>query len=208
MTDRDIQQTKRCSSCGASYLLDFYRRRQKANGSRLLMSESDLYRDRCIGCETSRKRSELMHRRLRRKAVEARRRHGAKFKELGKIKNEDDLEETFGWSIDRMIEDIKRIIIDGCPYCWQPVDIVERGLRVITIDIVNTDHGPHYSTNIRWCCEKCNSEKQNLSPAVWGARRSMWELWYRNQKRSENDPEAFGFFASLKKEDPNLTLWD
>lgn len=207
MADTDIQQTKRCASCGGDYLLDFFRRRTKIKKIRIQTSETQLYHDRCIGCEASKERKELMHRRLRRKAMEARRRHGVRLKELGRIKNQGDLEEIYGWSIERMIDDIKRVITGGCPYCLQSVDIAGQGLRVVTIDILNTDLGPHYSTNVRWCCDKCNSEKQRLSPAVWGARRSMWELWHRHQKRLEDNPEAFGFLSFASKEDPSPGLW-
>jgi hypothetical protein len=130
---------------------------------------------------------------LRRKAIAARRRHGAKLKELGIIKDEGDLEEVYGWSLHRMVDDIKRTQEKGCPYCLQPLSTAEHGLGIITLDILNADYAPHYSTNVVWCCARCNSEKQRTSPDVWGARQSMWNLWRLNQIRLGVNPETFGF---------------
>jgi hypothetical protein len=208
MESVNVPVVKRCATCGGDYLVDFFRRRNGAYRSQSLTAERQFYHDRCIGCEASRKSKELMTRRLRKKAMATRRRHGARLKELGKVENYDDLEEVYGWSIERMIDDIKRIITDGCPYCLQLADIGAQGLGIITIDIVDTDQGPHYSTNVRWCCARCNSEKQRLSPAVWGARRSMWDLWHRNQKRLEASPEAFGFLSFPRKANSSPTLWE
>jgi hypothetical protein len=205
MTGRGVPQTKRCTSCGGDYLLEFFRYGTNANGSHSLKPDTQRYRDRCIGCEAMRKRGELVDRRLRKKARATRRRHGAKLKELGMIKNEDDLEKVYGWSLDRMVDDIERIRERGCPYCLQSV---ERGLSMITLDILNTDQAPHYSTNVVWCCARCNSEKQRTPPDVWGARQSMWNLWRLNQIRLGTNPEEFGFLPFKdNKAGPPPTLW-
>jgi hypothetical protein len=164
------------------------------------------YRNQCIGCESTKKRTELLDRRLRRKAVEARRRHGKRLEELGVIRKRDDLEEIYGWSLEKMVEDIKLIMRDGCSYCSYPV-ITESGYGGITLDILNPDHGPHYVTNVRWCCSRCNSEKQRISPEVWGARRDMWAQWCRNISRRESDPLAFGFLPLDQPEERTLPLW-
>jgi hypothetical protein len=165
------------------------------------------YRDRCIGCEAIKKREELINPRLRRKAITARRRHGAKLKGLAIIKEEGDLEEVYGWSLSRMVDDIERVLEKGCPYCLQPIDIAEHGLGMITVDILNADQAPHYSTNVIWCCARCNSEKQRTSPELWGARQSMWNLWRLNQTRLGSDPEAFGFLSFEDRADPPPMLW-
>jgi hypothetical protein len=127
-----------------------------------------------------------------------------KLKELGSIKEAEDLETLYGWSLDRMMDGIRQVITEGCPYCLQPVDVVGQGLGVVTIDILNVNQEPHYSTNVRWCCAACNSEKQRLSPDVWGTKLSMWNLWRRNQARLEDNPEEFGF---LPFSNPPPTLW-
>lgn len=205
MTDGSMRQTMRCTTCGGDYLLEFFRHGTSANGSHNLKPETQGHRDRCIGCEAIRKRGEPIDQRLRRKAVATRRRHGTKLKELGVIKNEGDLEEVYGWSLDRMIDDIERVKEKGCPYCLQPV---EQGLGIITLDILNANQAPHYSTNILWCCARCNSEKQRTSPDVWGARQSMWNLWRLNQIRLGANPEAFGFLPfNDNKADPPPMLW-
>jgi hypothetical protein len=147
----------------------------------------------CIGCDAVRKRSELIDDRLRRKATATRRRHGAKLKALGLLSDEDDLEQLYGWSTERMVQDIKRVRETGCPYCLQPVDTTEHGMRLITLDLINEDKPPHYLTNVVWCCARCNSEKQQISTETWGARQSMWNLWRLNQIRLGVDPESFEF---------------
>src|SRR5215475_2525729 len=160
MTDGGVPGTKRCTSCGASYLSTFFRLEAC-----------------CIGCEAIRKRSELIDDRLRRKALETRRRYGAKLKGLGLVGDEGDLEQLYGWSTDRMAQDIQRVRETGCPYCLQPVNAAEQGLGMITLDIINADKPPHYSTNVLWCCARCNAEKQRVSIETWEARQSMWNLW-------------------------------
>jgi hypothetical protein len=197
MTDSSPQQTKRCVSCGGKYLLEFFRlsnteENRSANAARS-------HRDRCIGCETLSKREEQAHERLRRKAKDAMSRHAATLKERGVIEDQDDLQELYGWSLDRMIYDINRMLEEGCSYCLQKIDRTEQGLHVVTLDIFDPQKPPHYSTNVRWCCASCNSEKQRTSPDVWGARLSMWGRWRRHQIRVEADPEAYGFLALNKK---------
>jgi hypothetical protein len=193
MPDGRVLPSKRCMTCGGEYLLDFFRLNAGPNGSSSPNPRTERYRDRCIGCDAIRKRTEPLERRLRRKAIAARRRHGARFKELGVIKDELDLEEVYGWSVKEMMSDISRLIDKGCPYCLQPVDTSESDFGVITIDVVNVDQAPHYSTNVRWCCSRCNSEKQRTPADVWAARQSMWKRWRQTQIRCGVDPEEFGF---------------
>ena len=207
MANDAVQGTKLCTDCGGYYLLAFFRLSRYPYRPPDVKPGPQHYRDRCIGCDAIRKREETMNQRLRRKALGTRRRHGAKLKQLGMIKKEGDLEEIYGWSLDQMINDIEHIREKGCPYCLQPVDIIEQGLGAITLDILNANLQPHYSTNVVWCCAGCNSEKQRTSPEVWGARQSMLRLWRRNQVQSGIDPEAFGRLA-LKDDDVEPpTLW-
>lgn len=208
MADDSVPRTKRCESCGGEYLLAFFRRSRNSNRSRTLTRTTRLYRDRCIGCETKSKSEDKRNRHLRSKAKGARRRHAAKLKELGTIRSEDDLEELYGWSLERMVDNINHVIKEGCPYCLQLLNVAEEGLGIITLDILNPTDEPHYSTNVRWCCARCNSVKQRISPAVWGARLSMWSLWHRNQIRITANPEAFGFLALTNNESgQSPTLW-
>jgi hypothetical protein len=191
MEDGGVPRTKRCASCGGSYLSDFFRLEAC-----------------CIGCEAIRKRSELIDHRLRRKAIETRRRQGAKLKGLGLLSNEDDLEQLYGWSIERMAQDIHRVRETGCPYCLQPVNTAEHGLGIITLDIINADKPPHYSTNVLWCCARCNAEKQRVSNDTWGARQSMWNLWRLNQIRLGIDPDSFGLVLLNERHiGSQLALW-
>ncbi|HKD87785.1 MAG TPA: hypothetical protein VKB62_04585 [Streptosporangiaceae bacterium] len=191
MASRSEQRTKRCASCGGSYLLEFFR----LDGSAGLPSKPDarLYRARCIGCEAIRKRSELINQRFRRKAVATRRRHAARLKDLGVLGHEDDLEKLYGWSTDRMVQDIQRVREYGCPYCLQPVNTAEHGMGIITLAILDDEQPPYYSGNVLWCCTRCNSEKQRISAETWEARQSMWNLWRLNQIRLGIDPESLEF---------------
>jgi hypothetical protein len=126
-------------------------------------------------------------------------RHAARLIERGVIEDQDELEELYGWSLDQMIEDINRMLGEGCPYCLQKINRTEQGLQMVTLDIFDPQKPPHYSTNVRWCCASCNSEKQRIAPDVWGARLSMWGRWRRHQVRVKDDPEAYGFLALHKK---------
>jgi len=195
---------KRCVSCGGEYLISFFRGTppDRRDSSR----DGHLYRDRCMGCDAAIKRSEILDRRLRRKAMEARRRHGVRLAGLGVVKSRDDLDEFYGWSLDRMVSDIKRVLDDGCSYCTLPVSS-EQGFGGITLDILDPEHPPHYVTNVRWCCSRCNSEKQRVSPEVWGARRAMWDQWRRNRVRRAADPLAFGFLPLDQQDNSTLPLW-
>lgn len=171
-------------------------------------SSSPAHSDRCMGCDADRKREVAFLRLLRRKASSTRQRHALALNQKGIIADVDDLQEIYGWALDVMINDIRRMIENGCPYCLQKVDVAKQGLGVVTLDILNADYAPHYSTNVRWCCTRCNSEKQRLSPAVWGARRSMWELWRRHQIRVESHPEEYGFLTLSDKDVTFPALWE
>lgn len=208
MTDSSSPRTRRCTGCGGEYLFAFFRHKNNTGGSRTLKWTAHPYRDRCIGCETETKSEELKNQRLRRKAIGTRRRHAAKLKRLGRIRGEGDLEELYGWSLVQMINDINHVIEKGCPCCLQLVNVAEEGLGIVTLDILNPDDEPHYSTNVRWCCARCNSVKQRISPAVWGARLSMWKLWRQNQIRLAENPEALGFLALTNNESGEAAkLW-
>jgi hypothetical protein len=187
----------------------FFRRRSRnIDIHRTLLRPVQPYRDRCIGCEIKSKSEDKKNQHLRKKAKGTRRRHAVKLRELGAIRSEGDLEELYGWSLERMVEDINHVIKEGCPYCLQLLNVTEEGLGIITLDILNPTDEAHYSTNVRWCCARCNSVKQRIPPRVWGARLSMWSLWHRNQIRIAADPEAFGFLAlTNSKSDQPPTLW-
>jgi hypothetical protein len=197
---------KRCRTCGGEYLLTFYRLRPD-HKTGLSSVTAQRYYDRCIGCETAIKQRRRINKSLRRKATAARRRHGLKLEEQGIIKHWDDLEEIYGWSIDRMVDDIQRVISGGCPYCMLPLNELGQDLAAVTLDIRDPTQDPHYSANVEWCCARCNSEKQRTSLSAWGAKRSMWERWHRHQVLLEADPEKYGFLALDKEEKSFPTLW-
>jgi hypothetical protein len=207
MTDKDSPQGKRCASCGGTYYLAFFARSHNTKETHSAKPEAQQHRNRCIGCEARTKRKSSIDRNLRMKAIATRRRHGLRLKDRGMIKRPDDLEEVYGWSLDRMINDIRRIIADGCPYCQMLVNVTELGLGNVSLDIINPDKRPHYSTNVNWCCIRCNSEKQQISSDVWGERLSMWDLWRRNQERLKVNPESFGFLSYNDEAEQTLPLW-
>jgi hypothetical protein len=199
-------QLKHCMTCGGEYLFAFYRLKP-AHKPGLLSATAQQYYDRCIGCETTIKHSRRVNQTFRKKAGAARRRHGLKLVEQGVIKHWDDLETLYGWSIDRMVDDIQRVIVNGCPYCLLSLNELGQDLAAITLDIRDPTQDPHYSANVEWCCAKCNSEKQRTSLSAWGAKRSMWERWCRHQALLEADPEKYGFLALDKEASSSPTLW-
>ena len=195
MADGDVQR-KRCVSCGGYYFPEFFRPANAKESS----SANDAYShyDRCIGCETLTKRKVKLDQRIRKKAKGTMSRHGTDLKKRGVIKDRGDLEELYGWSLDEMVKDIKHVLKGGCSYCKQKIDMTERGLGAVTLDICDPRKSPHYSFNVKWCCARCNSEKRATPLDVWGVRLSMWDLWRRHRGRVEDDPEAYGFLAYEK----------
>jgi hypothetical protein len=204
MTDGSTQRTKRCVACGGEYLLEFFRSTNMRKSHWKATTPS--HRDRCIGCETRSRREEQSDQRFERKAKASMSRHSVKLKAQGAIKAVSDLEEMYGWSLAKMIKDIKRVLEEGCAYCLQEFPS-EQGLGSVTLDIRNPRKPPHYSTNVQWCCARCNTEKQRTPPDVWGARLSMWERWRRHQDRVKDDPEAYGFLAWNTKEEQTRMFW-
>jgi hypothetical protein len=208
MTNGTGPQLERCKTCGGEYLLAFFRLRARSTESPTAVRGVPLLSDRCIGCETRIGGSRRISERLRRKAWSTRCRHGTRLEELKVIRCSDDLESLYGWSLERMMSDVVRVIEEGCPYCLLPFDKpIESDLGSITLDIRDPRQAPHYSTNVTWCCIRCNSEKQHSSLTIWGEKRSMWDRWHRQQALVDADPEKYGFLALEKEDEIAPKLW-
>jgi hypothetical protein len=194
-SDDRVSKSQRCYECGGEYLLIFFRFDRRP--TRLTQA-----RARCIGCELSARTRKAQANRIRKKAGNARTRHAHTYRERqipgrfvlpSYVRTSEDFYREYDWDTDQMAHDIEHASQNGCPYCWQLFSTMEGGLKNITLDIVDPRLPPYYRTNVRWCCNTCNREKQRTPPDLWGAKLSMWKLWRENQQKLMTDPEALGF---------------
>jgi len=84
-----------------------------------------------------------------------------------------ELIKKFGWDIKRIVHDINRAYENSCPYCYQLYKQMGNGLRDITLDIVNPNKPPYYSTNTKLCCSTCNSIKGQRGVDTFGLHLVM-----------------------------------
>jgi hypothetical protein len=141
----------------------------------------DYLRRVCRGCSQTNRDTKKRADRSVEKARLTYARHALQFIRSGIIKTKADLGRLFGWDVQQMAHDIKHDFGNGCPYCHRKFASMGHGLRDITLDIVNPGLQSYYTTNVRWVCNTCNTEKQRLSPDNWGALRQSWERWKRDQ---------------------------
>ena len=118
---------KLCTDCGGYYLLAFFRLSRYPYRPPGMKPGLQHYRDRCICCDALRQVGETMDQHLRRKALGARRRYGAKLKQLGMIKKESDLEDIYDWSLEQMVVDIVHVAL-GVQAEWQRRSYLARSL--------------------------------------------------------------------------------
>ena len=76
--------------------------------------------------------------------------------------------EEFGWDIKQMARNITHHFENSCPYCNQPYKNMTYGLRDLTLDIINPNEPPYYTTNVKFCCSTCNSVKGQLDAEAFG----------------------------------------
>lgn len=173
-------QQRQCKRCGGAYPLVFFRISQRDYALRAKRKNTI-----CIGCEQTERDEKKRYNRPRKKARDAYRRHAKKFVERDIIKSQDELAQYYGWDIDQMTHDIEHASTNGCPYCHQPFSDMAYGLSDLTLDIVDPEKPPYYTTNVRWVCATCNMEKQRTPPSQWGAKLVSWQRW--REIRQKND---------------------
>lgn len=192
----DVQ--KQCADCGESYPEQVFFRRAHAA---LNASSARRYHPICIGCEqTARDEMKRQEGRWNLKARDTLRRHTKKFIRLGIATNMAEFVEQFGWNVERIARDFQRAYESRCGYCDRPFGDMGHGLSDITLDIVNPDEPPFYTTNTRLVCQTCNRQKGCTPPHLWAQKLLCWAKWKVRQAQLRTTPwmnlPLFGKFFS------------
>ena len=181
----------RCNCCGGVYPEVFFQIHRVGVYTRQR-------RIICRGClQTQRDKKKWTNRPLE-KARLTFRHHARKFIERGIIQHRDELTSVFGWDLKQMAHDIEHASKNGCPYCHQLFLDMEHGLAAITLDIVRPEELPYYTTNVRWVCRTCNTEKQRTPAEQWGATCQAWKGWRELQSRLQRDQYAGTMFEGVR----------
>jgi hypothetical protein len=166
--------TKRCDRCGGEYDVRFFRRAHApyeygASGTHPV----------CMGCEQTQRdsRKQQSNGRWAVKIRDTIRRHAARLN-----LTVTQLQQEFGWTVDRMMHEAQHAYANGCSYCGASFAAMGHGLHDLTLDIVNPQDPPYYITNTRWVCQTCNRQKSKTSAKDWSAKRAAWDVWRRLPK--------------------------
>lgn len=170
--------TKRCTCCGGEYSASFFGRNHHARYPYLASGSRAI----CKGCEQAARdaRKKTVTGRWREKISSTIRRHATR---LGY--SAQALRDTYGWTIDRMSRDAEHAYRGSCLYCGALFETMVHGPTDLTLDIVNREEPPYYTTNTRWVCVTCNRQKSRTPAAVWGALRAAWDAWKKRPKAPE-----------------------
>jgi len=173
------QPLKQCTQCEGWYDPRVFFRRH--HGTNALVPQGT--RAICIGCEQDARDSDKSQDRWPTKIRDTIRRHADRLKvQVG------ELEERYGWNFERLLHEARHAYANGCSYCGKPYLEMGHGLNDLTLDIFNRTEAPHYSTNVRWCCQTCNREKAKTPPAIWAAKLAAWAQWERNKRERLDRP--------------------
>ena len=165
-------RTKHCIQCGGEWDLEIAFRRDASKLRRSAGILAEQYRARCIGCELTDRNDPTPDERARRKAKNTITHHAEKY-EMKPI----DFAKRYGWNVERMVYDVLHGLENTCCYCWDRYERMGHGLDDITLDVVDRDREPYYSTNVKWCCRTCNSEKATMTPEQWARRCDFWRQY-------------------------------
>lgn len=172
---------KTCKRCGQTYSDVFF------------CLESYGFRQRkavCIGCQLDERTTKKRTNRPREKARRTLRHHAEKYILLGEASSKNDFAKRYGWDLDQMAHDIKHAAGNGCPYCHEMFSEMGNGLSDITLDILNPELAPYYTTNTRWACATCNQAKRRLSPETWGEFLQQMKMWTNWNDKAQTNPYA------------------
>lgn len=135
------------------------------------------------------------------KASRSIRRHGDKFVKLGYASSLEEFINKYGWFAERVAHDMKHAHSNGCPYCEKPFAQMLHGLQDLTLDIIDPEKEPYYTTNVKVVCHTCNMAKQRTPPDKWAQYLLYHKDWERRQARIRTDPLLGTLFeGSLIKE--------
>lgn len=175
---------KTCKKCGGTYPEIFFRKREWT------LRVKSIRRAVCVGCEQTEKDERKRRNRPLAKARSTFYRHAARFIKDGLAESRQEFADRFGWGVHQMAHDIEHSHANSCPYCHRPFSEMPGDLSAITLDIVDPEKKPYYTTNVRWICSTCNKEKQRTPPEHWGARLAAWNIWRKQQQKLSVDPFA------------------
>lgn len=168
---------KTCTRCGGSYREDvFFRHDSNANRHTRVT-----VRAICIGCEQKARDAEKQRNRFPAKARAAISSHARKFVKKGILQVAEELTTVFGWDPKALAHDFEFAYNNGCAYCRRKYSTMGHGLSDLTIDILDPDALPYYSTNTKLCCSTCNKEKGQTPPHLWAAKLIEWAKWEARQ---------------------------
>lgn len=157
--------SKTCIACGGTWPIAFFY--SHGNGKK---------RARCIGCN---RKTDSQTYLLTRKAHNSIVRH-AKNRGISKT----EFTNQFGWTTQRMAEDLHLAGAGKCPYCLEHA----ADFKSLTFDVIDPIKPPHYSANVRICCDKCNVAKKNMSPEAWAERLDTWIKYREWIDKIKNNP--------------------
>jgi hypothetical protein len=165
-----VAEERRCSRCYTFYPAFLVEDAFRSN--RGLNALSPSARSICRPCEQT-KRVEA--KRGNRWSAKARSLIGRHANSLGVTK--ERLINEYGWDA-RQIEDDARYQYENvCGYCRHPYKDMAHGPSDLTLDVIDRDRLPYYSTNTLWCCATCNRAKGISTPESFERRRLVYKLW-------------------------------
>lgn len=164
-----------CRRCNGIYSDEFF-----ISHSRSRAAARERYKDKiCIGCQQHERDTQKRASRPREKARRTIRTHAEKYILSGTVKTKEEFTNRFGWDVDQIAHDISHAFKNGCQYCHELFSSMGNGLSDVTLDIINPEGLPYYTTNTKWVCGTCNRAKQRKSPEEWGERMRNMDLWKR-----------------------------
>ena len=131
----------------------------------------------CLACEQERRDLSKGSNRVLSKARSTLRHHARRFADAWNCSSEiarESLVGDYGWNVFDMAHDILHASLNGCPYCRREFSSMPGGLAAVSLDVLNPEIPPFYSTNVEWCCPTCNKEKQRTPPGRWARKMLMW----------------------------------
>jgi hypothetical protein len=163
-----MNETKRCAQCGRVFDVVFFRRNPDSRASALARDTRAI----CKGCEQTARDQLKAIDRWPKKVDNMIRWHARRFG-IGVR----DLVDRYGWDPKQIAHEAKHAYANGCPYCQFPFETMGHGIADLSIDIVNPDSPPWYTTNTKFCCVSCNREKHRTPPELWSRLCVAWKQW-------------------------------
>jgi hypothetical protein len=172
---------KRCRQCGQIKPLTEFVRTGKSSYA---YDDPRAHKPRCSICEITNRTVPKADRRERHKARDTRARHARKFGI-----SLDDMEQFYGWELDRIEADIIAVATTVCPDC----NVAPLGLADIHIDIRDPTEPPFYGVNTRVVCSTCNRRKGPRSEMRRAIEEAERQAIVRRASRPK-PPQQLGLF--------------